>query len=342
MIKNDVSLADSNQQSLHAANPIVLVCCADNNYSMPLAVMLRSVVENLKSDYQLLVFVIDRGITEQNKKRILKPLDPAKCEVRFLSTETLDKNIRGDELSKDEMFKSEFRALPDYITGTSLYKFIIPEILPAQVEKAIYLDCDLVVRGDLGKLWESNLADNYVLAVRELWIPYIKDGIANYKELGLPGEAKFFNSGVLVLNLKRWRADKISTQLIDHLKRNIEYRTFWDQDTLNTILVEQWGELDPRWNVTPGVHKLLAVNSHLFSAEVRESLLQDPLVVHYASASKPWSTPKTAFYNEFQFKDVFFQYVDLTDWAGWRLTFWRLMWAKLGRKWRSLKSAQSK
>lgn len=317
---------------------VALVCCADNNYAMPLAVMVRSACENLSHQYKLLVFVIDGGIQAANKKRIWASVDPTRCDIRFIAKpDDLIKDFEGFKLSD----KTGLAQLASHITGPALFKLLIPEILPSDLDRAIFLDCDLVVRGDLGKLWDTNLDDKYILAVQEFWIPYIsaKGGIVNYQELGLPGDAKYFNSGVMVFNLKKWREDKISAKAIEYFKQNKEFLLWWDQDVLNAILVNQWGELDPKWNVTPGVHKVISGQHPLFPQTICDSLIQDPYVVHYATASKPWSTPKTSFLDTFVHREVFFQYVDLTDWSGWRLNFWRLTWVRVKRKWRSLKSS---
>lgn len=310
---------------------IAITCSADDNYAMPLTVMLRSVVENLNHSCEAHIFIIDGGIKNHNKEKIVQSLNLGNCNVEFLAQpESL-----LEELKESGILDTKGQLKPakttSYVTTPGLFRLFLPQLL-SQLDKVIYLDCDLIVRGDLSQLWEIDIKNYYLAAVQEFWIPYVSSegGLPNYQELGLSKNTKYFNSGVLLINLQKWRTDNISFKLIDYRKRNIQHLQFCDQDVLNAVTAEQWKELDPLWNVTPGVYRLISRDSNLTEKDFQR-LLQDPYVIHYASASKPWAMPQTGF-KETQFKDYFFHYLDNTQWAGWRLTFWRLFIIKTKRK----------
>lgn len=303
---------------------IIVVCAADNNYAMQVAVTGKSALANLQGDRKILLFIIDGGITNHNKQKILKSLDSEKCQVKFLPQpdSLLGNNI--EEINK--RLGPDGKTIAKYVSIAAFFRLLIPEILSNELEKAIYLDCDLVVRGNLEQLWQTDLGDNYVLAAQDSWIPYVSNpnGLLNYKELKISSDSKYFNTGVLVINLKKWRTDNISARAINYLKEKTEYVRWHDQDILNALFAGQWGELDPRWNCSPSsVYGFSSWKESPFTEEVYNNLIRDPCIVHYVSNKKPWTSRHTLL------KEYFFEYVDMTAWSGWRLTIWRRFWLRL-------------
>ncbi len=331
-----VEILANEDKSIVLEEPIVVVCAADDKYAMPLAVVARSALENLKSDRKMILFVIDGGITTFNKRKILQSLDSSRCEVTFIpkpdywigTIEEVFRYLRAESTPESRHILSA--------SGAAYYRLFISELLPDQFDRAIYLDCDLAVKGDLSQLWETDFGNNYVLAVQDIWAPYISSpltGLLNYKELGIPADSKYFNSGVIVINLKKWRTDGIAAKAIEYLKCNGKYvhlhgeavlNALLDQGVLNALLAGQWGELDPRWNLTPAIIDLYSSwQNSPFSEAVYNRLIHEPYIIHFATDRKPWNSRHTLF------KDAFFDYVDMTAWSGWRLTPWRRFWLKL-------------
>jgi lipopolysaccharide biosynthesis glycosyltransferase len=301
-------------------DPIVVVCAADNNYAMPLAVTVRSAIENLNRNDKLRLFIIDGGIVPQNKQKILQSLSSDRCEITFLPVPT--HLIEEIEKSHNHLTQKDDRSKVvrmDHISIASYYRLILPELLPTQITKAIYLDCDLAIEGDLRRLWEMELGEKMVLAVQDMGIRYVSapTGLLNYQELGIPADAKYFNAGVLVIDLQRWRTEQITAKAITYFQQNKEYVRWVDQDVLNALLAGQWGELDPRWNFPPMIGTYSSWQESPFSEEVYNNLIRNPFIIHYITKLKPWNFRQTPF------KEYFFKYVDLTAWSGWRLTFWR-------------------
>ncbi|MBE9233102.1 glycosyltransferase family 8 protein [Cuspidothrix issatschenkoi LEGE 03284] len=307
--------------------PIIVVCASDNNYAMPLAVTVRSALVNLKSQRKILLFIIDGGIKNHNKQKILQSISIDNCEIKFIpKPDSWLDLMKFDNLEKKHWLS---------VSGAAFYRLMIAELLPKQFDKAIYLDCDLVVRGNLEELWTNDLADNYILAVQNLRIPYVSSpwGLLNYKELGISPDTKYFNSGVLVINLKKWRDDKMTIKAIEYLNKNKEYIRMHDQDGLNALFANQWGELDPRWNVPPYITDIYpSWADSLFSEEVYNVLISEPYIIHYLTDKKPWTSRHTPL------KDYFFHYLDMTAWSGWRLTTWRRLKLKLIHKFENLMS----
>ncbi|MBV8884475.1 MAG: glycosyltransferase family 8 protein, partial [Chroococcidiopsidaceae cyanobacterium CP_BM_RX_35] len=151
-------------------NSIIVVCAADNNYAMPLAVMARSILANLKSPRKVTLFILDNGIKEHNKRRIIKSLNSEQCDIRWISMA----NVMLDNLPMCEYAST-------YMSPTTYCRVFIPELLPDNLNKAIYLDSDLIVNEDLGQLWDINIGENYLLAVQDNLIRYISSHIGTEK-----------------------------------------------------------------------------------------------------------------------------------------------------------------
>lgn len=314
------NLSDRNNFVCNPAKTIVVVCAADDRYSMPLAVVARSALDNLDYDYSMHLFVIDGGITDANKAKIEKSLDINRCKVAFVPKPTAQLKLLEDAFQD---LRGKATVETKHILSTSAaayYRLFIPELLPKHLDRAIYLDCDLVVKSSLKQLWETDFQSNCILAVQDIWSPQIScpNTEVPYQELGIPANAKYFNSGVLVIDLRKWRDEAIGSKAIDHLIRYGGCPRTHDQGLLNAVLAGQWGELDPQWNLTPAIIDMFpSWKESPFSEETYRCLINRPSIIHFATNRKPWNSRHTLF------KDAFFEYVDKTAWSGWRLTFWR-------------------
>jgi len=132
-------------------------------------------------------------------------------------------------------------------------------------------------------------------------------GIRLYRELKLPPEQKIFNSGVMLINLRKWRHEHVSARAFIYLDAARQYLRWHDQEALNVVLAGDWDELDSRWNVT--MHTVRT------SADTRRhaELIKNPYIVHFNSARKPWQTDFSL-----GFQDLFYHYLDTTAWKDWR------------------------
>jgi lipopolysaccharide biosynthesis glycosyltransferase len=320
-----------------AEDPVV-VCAADNGFVMPLAVAVRSVVTNLDPRRKLTLFVLDGGISGENRRRLEQSWEMDRLVVHW---------IRPDLEALRDL------SVSDQVTIAAYFRILIGKMLPNDVRKVIYLDCDLVVLGDLGLLWDQPMEGRHCLAVQDVASPYFDSEqalpdfprrapylaavrpVMNYRELGIRGQAKYFNSGILVIDLARWRQENLTDQLLDCLHQNREHVLWWDQYALNVVLAGKWGELDPRWNQLAMIHTFPSWQTSPLDEATYRRIVREPWIVHFASPSKPWH-----YGNSHPRRDLYFQYLDQTAWATWRpkrppfsLSEWQ--YARI-RRWRSL------
>jgi lipopolysaccharide biosynthesis glycosyltransferase len=282
------------KQVLHVA------AACDESYAMPLAAMIASLAANLSVSRSACVHVLQRRLSTSLRTKIEESV--CRDSVRIDWIDINDNCLRS--------LVNTLRSF-DTVSLESYYRLLLPDVLPQELDKVIYLDSDLVVHQDISKLWDLEIANTSLLAVPELFPASERvsssAGIRLYRELELPSELKFFNSGVMLINLKKWRHEHVSAQALIYLDAAAQYLRWHDQEALNAVLAGDWTELDSRWNVT-----MHAVRS---SAETRRyaDLIQNPYIVHFNSARKPWQPDFSL-----GFQDLFYHYLDSTAWKGWR------------------------
>jgi lipopolysaccharide biosynthesis glycosyltransferase len=149
-------------------------------------------------------------------------------------------------------------------------------------------------------------------------------GLKNYQELGIASDCKYFNSGVLVINIEKWRRDHLSQQIINYINNNQQYIRWHDQDAMNAVIAGKWGELDPRWNSQAVIHSYSSWQETSFNETEYNNVINDSYIVHFSSSAKPWKLGC-----KHPDRMLFFQYIDLTEWSGWRITFIRKVWLKI-------------
>lgn len=259
-------------------NEIVIVCAADNQFADALTVMIYSVLKT-SSSKNIKLYVLDGGISLLAKNRISTLVNERGNRIKFLK---MDEN----------MFKGYL--VSERLTQAIYYRLLIPDLLLGEnVQKAIYLDCDLMLNADISELWNVELGRNVLAAVAETneGCRYVSSprALRLYKELGIPEKNKYFNSGVLVMNLEEWRKRNITAKVCNYLTENREQVIYHDQDGLNAILWDSWLELPTDWNVMSYLfiteHKHQVIN---MEKETVEQLRRKPKIVHFTGWKKPW------------------------------------------------------
>jgi lipopolysaccharide biosynthesis glycosyltransferase len=166
------------------------------------------------------------------------------------------------------------------------HRLLIPEVLPVDVDRFVYLDCDVVVRRDITALWDIELGQAIVGATID-YLSTFAEGVSNYEALGLSGDDAYFNSGVLVVDRRAWLRANVTPDVVaatraneDHLRALSKFPQY-DQYGLNLVLHSRWRKLEAGWN---------------YGSE----LAFDPSVsiVHFNGHGKPWSPTCAAGYRD--------------------------------------------
>ncbi len=191
-----------------------------------------------------------------------------------------------------------------HITLESYLRIFAAEILSAEIDKILYLDCDLVVLGDLRELWAVDI-NGYVLG--GAIDPY---ALFRREALGIPADRPYVNCGVLLLNLVKWRTEKISERLVRYIEAHGNDLTFHDQDAMNAVLHHGILTLDYKWNVQAGMYRVGPQPYPRADSAIREARRR-PAIIHYSSGEKPW-----IFRAIVAKKWLYFRHLGKTKWRG--------------------------
>ena len=258
-----------------SSDDVHLLCCANTAYAAPLAVMLKSVELSLSPRRQAWIYIFYRGMEEKAKRRVAQTLDPRQMKIRWFPVE--------------EQILHRFEG--NGHAGKETYlRLWAPDFLPTNLHRVIYLDVDLVVLRDIGELWDSSTDAIALHAVREVGNPFVSSqrGVFNYRDLGLPSDAPYFNAGVLVMNLALWRSQNIKESVVSYLLQHGPRVHSWDQGALNACLCGQWRALDFRWNQTASVSDPDAWRKLGYSQKEYRAIRDNPFIVHFTGEAKPW------------------------------------------------------
>lgn len=243
---------------------IYIVSAADNQYALHLAVMLTSLCQNANKNKNLFFYLIHSELSIGNQILFKKLCKKYQVNLSFLSI-------------NKELFDGV--KITAHISEAAYYRILIPHLLPDRIEKVIYLDCDLIIKDDISKLWRVNIPDHFLAAVEN-------PGFKRYDIL-IPKGAKYFNSGVLVLNVKKWRENSISDEVLQYIENFPEKIIYWDQDALNAVLYDKWLDLDPKWNQQTNFFTLDFSKNNPSMTPFLDAV-HFPSIIHYTGSSKPW------------------------------------------------------
>lgn len=261
---------------------IPVVFAADGNYVPMLTATIHSMLANASPDYYYDIVVLERGISGEDQ-RIMRQVyaKPGKVSLTFYNVGRI---VESYDLATNNA----------HISIETYYRFLVQELLP-HYDKVLYLDSDLIVQGDVSQLFETELGNNLLAAVRDLdFLGNInmKDGKRmQYAKtvLGMKDPYAYFQAGVLVLNTAAMRSFH---GVEEWLKLAGDPRYIYnDQDILNAECEGRVHFLDYRWNVMTDCAGRIANVFSYAPNDVYEAFLEsrkDQLITHYAGFEKPW------------------------------------------------------
>ena len=264
-------------------NKIPIVISSDNKIFYTVGVVLTSLLENASSDtfYEINVFYTS-DVTDENKNKLLLLKD----KYTNMSLTMFD---MGD--------KFKYIPITDgyHVNYVSAYKMLIPSMFP-QYDKLIYLDTDIIVRDDLSEMYNFDIGDTYIAST-----PVFSNIIDQYDYfvdlLDIPDMDYYVNAGVMLMNLKKIREDKIDEKWISMLG---SYKGSVDQHILNKVCYGKTTYLPLKYNTCLSemeLYKSGEVNSYYSLKDVKEAL-ENPVIFHWTGKQKPWRYRDTFFAQE--------------------------------------------
>ena len=187
------------------------------------------------------------------------------------------------------------------------YRCMFSAILPEEVDKVLYLDCDIVILGDISEYWNTDMSNYSVACVEDIG----SNEDERYDILKYDKSFSYFNAGVLLINLRYWREHKIDEQCEQYFLRYPERIRFNDQDLLNAVLHESKLFVPLKWNMQDGFYRYGADKGVKDKKQLHQQLLHS-VILHYTN-KKPWN-----YDSMHPLKGEYFKYLDMTPWKGKR------------------------
>ena len=258
---------------------IPIFFAVDDGYMPYLAVALESLIDNASKNYYYSIKILYTNINEENKKRINK------YQRDNVNIEFVDLNYYIEKV-KDKLYTR------DYYTKTTYFRLFIANLYP-QYNKAIYLDSDIIVLGDISELYNVELGNNLIAAAPDDVIQTTKV-FQEYAEkvVGVADYRNYFNAGILLMNLDEFRKFNFQEKFL-YLLETIKFTVAQDQDYLNRLCKGKVKIIHKGWDRMP-----IAVD---------DIPIEEIKIVHYNLADKPWR------YDNVRYGEYFWEYAKKTE-----------------------------
>ena len=280
-------LEDEYKQISCSGDIIPIVMAANDNYVPYAGVAVQSLIDIAPKNDIYLVYIFHAGISNEHIEILENQCSSANVIIKCVDIAEL-------LALKNVTFYSR-----GHITEETFYRFFIPEVLPF-LEKILYLDCDLIVQNDLNDLYNTDV-DNYCLAA--VYNPTSANSLVQRRDVLKLDLSRYFNAGVLLINIKKWLEDDIAQQCLDKLN-SIQPKDLLclDQDILNIVCSGKVLLLDKKWNfmwhLEPACYASDANDKYNFN------------ILHFSSGKKPWVYPQhplSHYFWKHAIKSVFYE-----------------------------------
>lgn len=229
---------------------IPIVFSTDDNYVLPLAVAIKSLIDNRNKNDEYKIYVFHDKLSEESKRKI-----KSVCERTFLEFVDVGKFLYDTTFPSDGHVNSV----------ATFFRLFIAEIL-SEYDKVLYLDCDVLINGDVGKLFDCDLKD-YILAGNKM----LGDNAV---------ERDYFNAGVLLFNVKEYLKNDICKKALKYIGDNKKIR-YQDEQTLNEVCKGKVVNFPYKYNF----QTWYCVSGELLK-KTGIKKTKDIIIIHFGS--KPW------------------------------------------------------
>lgn len=273
-----------------------IVHCLDDRYAPMCATAIVSLCEN-NPNLDINYHIISVSLNQNNKAALKAITDRFGAEIRFYDV--------NQDVLKDCVIREN-----DHVSLAAYLRILIPKILPDNIKTALYLDCDLIIIGDISELLKIDLVG--------FSIGVVKNGIDNsdnINRLEYDKRHEYFNSGVMLMNLDYWRHKHIMEETFDYIYKYPHRLKFWDQDALNGVLFGTVKYISPKYNVQDSFYLKIYQTNDQYNVEIINAI-KNPVILHFSSSRKPWYKDSLH-----PLKNEFFKYLRKTPWHNYKIEY---------------------
>ena len=271
-----------------AFEPVSICFASDDNYAPYLKVAIYSLLCNRNRERSYDIIILHKRISREHQGEILGLADgKSGVSIRFVNVVEADRELQSD--------------VGCYYAVETNYRLLLFSKLFQNYRRMLYLDCDIIVTGDVGELFDVDLEGKSAAGVEDVgfrWLAYTKRAIfldnkpynvMNYctDVLGFKDPGGYVNAGVLLFDLEKCRQKVSFRDVVETLhSRNFFYN---DQDVLNILLEGNIKQVDCKWNYMNNIAFYLECDRKEFRELYLDLRREDYRIIHYISAKKPWN-----------------------------------------------------
>lgn len=280
-----------------------IVYSSSDLYSELMGISILSLLENNQDVEEINIYIIDKGIGEENRKRLDQIISSYHRNVFYLKDLDVEK-IADLKISVGRWHISTFSRL-----------FIL-HVLPSEIKKIIYIDCDMIIRHSLKNVWEMDMDGAWVMSADDC------RGAKYRQNIGIAEDSIYTNNGFMVIDLEAWELNNVESMFIEFIKKYNGDITYVDQGVLNGVFqpLKKVKLLPISYNAQTacfdlGYEGLSACRNPVwpYSKEEFEEDLKDPIIVHFTtcfySGTRPWFKKDNHIYRK-----EFLEYRNRTLW----------------------------
>jgi len=283
----------------------------DTNYAPHAATVMESIIQNCpeKLDFVIIYYKLSQEIQEILTIHFTKKVN----SLEFV------------QMDEEKLIKIEENINIIEHWSLDIYMRLFATILLPNDKYVIYLDCDIIVQDNILKILDEADLSKPICAVTEYDPNYKLHDLSNiiigkptqdpwiieaywyrtFYDLEMDKYARYFNTGVMVMNLDYWRENKITEKTMNFIKENPEKIYYPDQDALNAVINGNYSSLDLRWNFVPPSPSIFSN----YTFDVMKKAVQNPAIIHLAGSNKPWS-----YLCDTKYKIIYRNYRKYTPW----------------------------
>ena len=262
------------------ANIPHIVYATDDNFAEILGVSLVSLYENSKDVDDIIVYVLDSGISDENIKKLKSlPKKYSRSDLSFIKATDISKELSMN-VNLDRGSLSQYARL------------FVSSVLPAKLDRVLYLDCDIIINKSISELWNLDIKGKTIAALKDAFSKQYR------KNIDLEPDDIMFNSGVMLIDLDKWRRENIESKLLEFIRKKNGKIQQGDQGALNAILSKETFCLEPRFNSVTifydfSYEEMMVYRKPVdfYPREEIELAVREPSIIHYTTSflsKRPW------------------------------------------------------
>ena len=261
-----------------------VVFASDDNYTPFLSIAIFSLLENNQKDFDKInIFILDDSISQANKIKINELFNTYPCSITFIETKKLDEmdfNVLGLQRNLNTS------------SLTTYARLFMSTLLPADIDKVLYLDCDSLIVGSYKDLWNIDISSYYCAGVLDGINTSVK------KRLGFDENDSYINAGFLLVNLKKWREENVEEKFIKFMIENQHRFYQHDQGVINNLFKNNILIVNPEYNLQiyfqtlnyDLARKFTCMETEYYTEEIVDNARENPVFLHFCGPNydRPW------------------------------------------------------